>query len=170
LLFEAGNDPLTGVANSRYLVDAFGAETRRFARTGRAFSLLIFDLDGLKQINDGFGQLVGSRALCRLANVLRAQCRNIDVIARQGGDEFAVILPETTMGGAEIFAKRIRERLAQDFQHPPLAVSFGAAVYTGSGTFEELFAAADQALFSMKGRMPISSIAGDSEYIESQDS
>ncbi|HLJ15293.1 MAG TPA: diguanylate cyclase [Bryobacteraceae bacterium] len=152
LLFMAGNDPLTGLANGRYLVDSFHAETKRYARTARTFSLLIFDLDGLKQINDSFGHLVGSRALCRVANVLRSQCRNIDVIARPGGDEFTVILPETMMDGAQIFGRRICQRLADDHQHPQLTVSFGAAVYPGAGTFEDLFSTADKALYAMKAR------------------
>ena len=150
----AGDDPLTGVANGRYLVDSFNAETKRHGRTERPFSLLVFDLDGLKHINDTYGHLVGSRALCRLANVLRSQCRNIDIIARQGGDEFTVILPETAMGGARTFGKRICERLSEDHQHPHLTVSFGAAVYQGSGTFEDLFASADKAMYAMKSLSP----------------
>lgn len=150
----AGNDPLTGVANGRHLVDSFNAETKRYARTERTFSLLVFDLDGLKQINDTYGHLVGSRALCRVANVLRSQCRNIDIIARPGGDEFTVILPETSMEGAQIFAKRISQRLADDHQHPHLTVSFGAGVYPGAGTFEDLFATADKALYVMKNQLP----------------
>jgi len=152
LRFVAGNDPLTGLANGRYLIDAFNAETKRYGRTVRPFSLVVFDLDGLKKVNDTYGHLVGSRALCRLANVLRSQCRTIDVIAHQGGDEFTVILPETILSGAQAIAKRICERLTDDHQHPRLSVSFGAAVYSGSGTFDDLFAAADQALYAMKRR------------------
>lgn len=168
MLFMAGTDPLTGVANGRHLADAFNVEARRFARTGRAFSLLVFDLDGLKHVNDSYGHLVGSRALCRLANVLRSQCRNIDLLARQGGDEFTVILPETTLDGARIFAKRICERLSEDLQHPHLTVSFGAAVYPGSGTFGELFAAADRRLYAMKRQSPHARIGETPFYMESQ--
>lgn len=166
ILSEAGNDPLTGVANSRYLVDAFKAETKRYGRTQRPFSLIVFDLDGLKRINDHYGHLVGSRALCRLANVLRSQCRNIDIVARQGGDEFTVILPETTIQGAQTFATRVLERLSKDHQHPPLTVSYGAAVYSGSGTFEDLFATADEALYSMKGATRHPSVV-ETRYAES---
>jgi len=168
LLLMAGNDPLTGLANGRYLVDSFHAETKRYARTARAFSLLIFDLDGLKQVNDSFGHLVGSRALCRVANVLRSQCRNIDVIARPGGDEFTVILPETTLDGAQIFAKRICQRLAEDHQHPQLTVSFGAAVYPGDGTFEDLFTTADKALYAMKARKPRCRVLEPQQYASAQ--
>lgn len=154
ILHMAANDPLTGVANGRYLVDAYNAEAKRHGRTGRPFSLLVFDLDGLKLINDNYGHLVGSRALCRFANVLRSQCRNIDIIARQGGDEFTIILPETAIGGAYTFGKRICQRLSEDHQHPHLTVSFGAAVYQGSGTFEDLFASADKAMYAMKSLSP----------------
>ena len=154
ILIMAGNDPLTGLGNGRHALESFHTETNRYARTARTFSLLIFDLDGLKQINDSYGHLVGSRALCRVANVLRSECRNIDIIARPGGDEFTVILPETTMDGATTFARRICQRLANDHQHPQLAVSFGAAVYPGVGTFEDLFATADTALYEMKGWKP----------------
>lgn len=168
ILSVAGNDPLTGLANGRYLIDSFNSEARRYARTERTFSLLVFDLDGLKQINDKYGHLIGSRALCRVANVLRSQCRNIDITARPGGDEFTVILPETTMAGAESFAKRICQRLSEDHQHPPLAVSFGAAVYPGSGTFEDLFAAADNALYAMKIQSPHGQIPKCPAYVDSQ--
>jgi len=154
ILHLATNDPLTGVANGRYLVEAFNAEAKRHGRTGRPFSLLVFDLDGLKNINDSYGHLVGSRALCRFANVLRSQCRNIDIIARQGGDEFTIILPETAIGGAHAFGRRICQRLLEDHQQPHLTVSFGAAVYEGSGSFEELFASADQAMYAMKSQSP----------------
>ncbi len=168
ILLMAGNDPLTGVANGRYLVDAFNAETKRHGRTERPFSLLIFDLDGLKRINDTYGHLVGSRALCRLANVLRSQCRNIDIISRQGGDEFTVILPETATIGAQTFAKRICQRLSEDHQHPHLAVSFGVAAYHGSGTFEELFAAADKAMYAMKSLSPHARTEATPTYAGSQ--
>jgi diguanylate cyclase (GGDEF)-like protein/PAS domain S-box-containing protein len=166
ILIVAGSDPLTGVANGRYLADSFNTETMRYGRTERPFSLLVFDLDGLKQINDTFGHLVGSRALCRLANVLRSQCRNIDIIARQGGDEFTVILPETSMKGAQVFAERICNRLSSDHQDPHITVSFGTAVYLGSGTFSDLFAAADEAMYSMKKLSACSRIPETPRYQE----
>jgi diguanylate cyclase (GGDEF)-like protein len=166
--FMAGNDPLTGLANGRHMVDSFNAETKRYARTERPFSLLIFDLDGLKQINDSYGHLVGSRALCRVANVLRAQCRNIDIIARPGGDEFTVILPETTIDGAQTFAKRICQRLEDDHQHPQLTASVGVAVYPGAGTFEDLFNTADKALYTMKSRSPRCQVLETPRYAGAQ--
>lgn len=88
-------DPLTGLANYRRLLDALDSEIKRCARTGRSFAVLLLDLDGLKKINDDHGHQVGSRALGRVANILRIHCRAIDTAARYGGDEFGVVLPET---------------------------------------------------------------------------
>jgi diguanylate cyclase (GGDEF)-like protein/PAS domain S-box-containing protein len=145
------SDPLTGLANYRRLLDVFEAETQRSGRTGRCFALLLLDLNGLKKINDSHGHLVGSRALCRLAHVLRQQCRAVDTAARHGGDEFAIILPETDADGARNLALRVAERLAHDGEEPPLSFSFGVAVYPRDAkTIDELLGAADHALYEMK--------------------
>ena len=98
------SDPLTGLANYSRLVDALGAEIQRSRRTGRSFSVLLFDLDGLKKVNDNHGHLVGSAAICRVADVLRANSRAIDTPARYGGDEFALVLPETEVNAARVVA------------------------------------------------------------------
>jgi len=147
----ATTDPLTGVANYRKLIDVLAAEIRRSGRTGRPFAVLLLDLDGLKKINDAHGHLVGSRALWRLANVLLAQCRTIDTAARYGGDEFAVVLPETGAEPARQVARRISERLANDGEEPSLSVSVGLAVYPQDGEMiESLLGAADRALYAAK--------------------
>jgi GGDEF domain-containing protein len=78
----AVTDPLTGLANYRRLLDAFDSEVKRYGRTGRSFAVLLLDLDGLKKINDAHGHLVGSRALSRLAGILRIHYRDIDTAAR----------------------------------------------------------------------------------------
>ena len=111
---QAAKDPLTGLANYRHLVDILDAEIRRSKRTGREFALLLLDLDGLKQINDRYGHVTGSQALCRVADVLSMGCRDIDTAARFGGDEFALVLPETGAEAASLVAHRIRESLAND--------------------------------------------------------
>jgi len=85
----AVTDPLTGLSNYRKLLEVLDSEIKRCDRTGRPFAVVLLDLDGLKKINDALGHLVGSRALCRVAQVLRSHCRATDTSARYGGDEFA---------------------------------------------------------------------------------
>jgi diguanylate cyclase (GGDEF)-like protein/PAS domain S-box-containing protein len=147
----AVTDPLTGLGNYRRLFEALDAEVKRTGRTGRPFAVLLLDLDQLKKINDRYGHLIGSQALCRLADVLRVDCRAIDTAARYGGNEFAVILPETTAAAARLVASRIRSRLATDSLQPPLSASIGVAVYPQDGeTMEALLRTADRELYGMK--------------------
>ncbi len=149
----AVSDPLTGLANYRRLLHVLEGETQRSRRTGRSFAVLLLDLDGLKTINDRHGHLVGSRALNRLANVLRLNSRVMDTPARYGGDEFALVLPEADSQAAEQVARRICQRLAADGEMPGLSVSAGVAVFPQDGdTVEKLLGAADRALYRMKGR------------------
>lgn len=148
---QAANDSLTGLANYRHLVDVLDLEIKRSKRTGRKFALLFFDLDELKRINDSHGHLVGSQALCRLADVLSSCCRVIDTPARFGGDEFAVVLPETNAREASLVAQRVCESVANDDKGPKLSVSFGIAVHPQDGdTIESLLRHADSELYSMK--------------------
>ncbi len=150
---QAAQDPLTGLANYRHLVEILDSEIKRSERTGREFALLFLDLDGLKKINDRFGHVVGSQALCRLADVLCNSCRNMDTAARFGGDEFAVILPETGEVPANLVAGRICENLARDGRKPKLSVSIGIAIYPKDGEkIDTLMGAADIALYAMKAR------------------
>jgi diguanylate cyclase (GGDEF)-like protein len=149
----AVSDPLTGLANYRRLLDVLESETERTNRNGRAFAVLLLDLDGLKKINDTYGHLVGSRALCRLADTLRIHCRAIDTAARYGGDEFALVLPESQETEAQQVATRIREVLAQDNETPPLSASIGISIYNGNGErIEKLLSDADQHLYAEKSR------------------
>jgi diguanylate cyclase (GGDEF)-like protein/PAS domain S-box-containing protein len=148
---RAASDGLTGLANYRQLVDVLDGEIMRSKRTGREFTLLFLDLDGLKQINDRHGHQTGNRALCRLANVLRLCCRSIDTAARYGGDEFALVLPETAAGPATLVARRICELFEVDAEKPRLTVSVGIASYPQDAeTIGPLLYAADKALYSMK--------------------
>ncbi len=149
----AASDSLTGLANHRRLLEVLESEIQRSRRTGRSFALLLFDLDGLKKINDQFGHLTGSRAIKRLGMALRSSSRSIDTPARYGGDEFALVLPESGEEEATQAAMRICERLARDGQEPPVTVSVGVSVYPTHGTsIEKLLGAADRALYRMKGR------------------
>jgi diguanylate cyclase (GGDEF)-like protein len=144
-------DPLTGLANYRRLTDTLDLEIKRSHRSGRPFAILLFDLDQLKQINDTHGHLAGSRALCRLADILRVYCRSIDMAARYGGDEFAVVIPEARKEDARQVAARICNRIAEDSERPALSVSVGLSFFPDDGdTMDALFAAADRALYHMK--------------------
>jgi diguanylate cyclase (GGDEF)-like protein len=144
-------DPLTGLANYRQLLDVLDSEIKRYRRYERSFAVLLLDLDGLKTINDTHGHLVGSRALCRLAEVLRAHCREVDTPARYGGDEFAVVFPETGSSQAQQIATRIRELIASDAECPSISVGVGSAVFPEDGeTIDKLLSAADLALYGMK--------------------
>jgi diguanylate cyclase (GGDEF)-like protein len=149
----AASDSLTGLANHRRLLEAIENEIQRSRRTRRSFAVLLFDLDDLKKINDKYGHLTGSAAIKRLGVVLRNGSRAIDTAARYGGDEFALVLPESGEREAERTATRICDQLAQDGQEPFISVSVGQAVYPADGTtIEQLLGAADLALYRMKGR------------------
>jgi diguanylate cyclase (GGDEF)-like protein/PAS domain S-box-containing protein len=155
------SDSLTGLANHRRLFEVLNAEIRRSKRTEREFSLVLLDLDGLKQINDRFGHLVGDRALCRLAQILADCSRSIDTAARHGGDEFAVVLPETGEDHAMMVARRICELVAKDAEEPALAVSVGVASYPKEAeTIAALLSAADNDLYAMKDKRSRAAGAG----------
>ena len=158
---ETLSDSLTGLANHGKLFEVLHAEICRSKRTGREFSLLLLDLDGLKAINDRSGHLVGNRALCRLAQILSDCCRSIDTAARQGGDEFALVLPETGAAASTLVARRICELLAKDSEEPALSVSVGVASYpTDAENVGTLLYAADRVLYAMKDQRSKAARAG----------
>jgi diguanylate cyclase (GGDEF)-like protein len=147
------SDSLTGLANYRRMVDVLQAELERSGRTNRPFSLLLMDLDGLKIINDHYGHLTGSRALTRVADILQLHCRSIDTAARYGGDEFALVLPESDMFAAQLVADRIQNRLQADEEEPALRLSIGIATFPHCGvTVQQMLEQADKVLYTMKAR------------------
>ncbi|MGH9675612.1 MAG: diguanylate cyclase [Candidatus Acidiferrum sp.] len=149
----AVSDALTGLANYRRLLDVLENETERTDRNGRPFAVLLLDLDGLKKINDAYGHLEGSRALCRTADILRVHCRAIDTAARYGGDEFALVLPESQEKEAQQVANRIRVVMAEDDEQPQLSASIGISIYRGEGErIEKLLSEADRDLYAEKSR------------------
>lgn len=155
LRHQASTDSLTGLANHRRLFEELHAEICRSNRTGREFSLILLDLDGLKQVNDLFGHPTGDRALCRLGQILRDCSRSIDTPARHGGDEFALVLPETGMASATLVAHRICDLLAGEVEEPSLSVSVGIASHPRDAeTIGTLLYAADRALYAMKDKRP----------------
>jgi diguanylate cyclase (GGDEF)-like protein/PAS domain S-box-containing protein len=150
---QAESDSLTGLANHRRLFEVLLTEISRSKRTEREFALLLLDVDQFKKINDKYGHMVGDRALCRLADVLRSCCRSIDTAARQGGDEFALVLPETGAADAALVGERIGELLAKDVEEPVLSVSVGVAAYPRDAeSVGPLLYAADAAMYAMKGK------------------
>ena len=147
----AVSDPLTGLANYRKLLDVLENETERSNRTGRPFSILLIDVDGLKRINDTYGHLVGSRAICRLGDILRMNSRAVDTAARYGGDEFVLVLPEAREKEAHQVALRIQQVMRNDPEEPVISASIGASTYSGdNGRIEKLLSDADRNLYAQK--------------------
>ena len=150
-MFRTILDALTGAHNKRYLMEFLEREVSRAVRHQRPLAVLLLDVDEFKSINDELGHLIGSRAVCRLAETLRASCRATDTAARYGGDEFVVILPDTDEEGARVVIQRVHDRLAEDTDKPELAVSAGIALYPrDGGTPTTLLSAADRALYIVK--------------------
>ena len=146
-------DALTGLANYRLLMERLQREVIRSERTGRPFSVVLLDVNRMKQINDEHGHVAGSRALCRIATALRASSRAVDTAVRYGGDEFVLLMPESDATAAAELAGRVIESLARDPGATPVTVSIGAATYPADGaTMEALLEAADRALYRMKDR------------------
>ena len=150
-------DDLTQLHNSRYLVQALRREGKRSLRSGRPLSLLFVDLDGFKRLNDQHGHLHGSRALVEVATLIRDCSRETDIAARYGGDEFAIVLPDTGSEGAMAVANRLRERIREHAFLEAEGIKFRLTASAGIATMpgvavttEGLFQAADDAMYWVK--------------------
>jgi diguanylate cyclase (GGDEF)-like protein/putative nucleotidyltransferase with HDIG domain len=149
----ARTDSLTSLLNRRGFEELFETELERARRSGRPLSVIVGDLDGFKAVNDRFGHASGDRALERLSEILQTVKRRIDTAARIGGEEFAVIAPDTDHHAAYILAERMRREVRDTFSHEPfdLTISLGIATFPRHGaTAESLIGGADEALYAAK--------------------
>jgi diguanylate cyclase (GGDEF)-like protein len=151
LLALSISDPLTDLKNRRFMAERLEDELARSRRYGSALALLMIDLDRLKEINDAVGHDAGDRALMRVADAIRSSARGTDVAARWGGDEFAVLAPNTDATSAVALAERIRAAL-RGGGTAAVTVSIGVSSATGDAppSLEALVRAADASLYAAK--------------------
>ncbi len=146
---QARTDELTGLLNYRAFVDQFEVEFRRTERLNRPVSVIIADVDHFKKFNDTQGHLGGNEALKKISLQLRKGCRSYDILARFGGEEFVMVLPETPRSKAVAVAERLRQLVARAV--PALTMSCGVATYPeDAASSEELMAIADERLYRAK--------------------
>jgi diguanylate cyclase (GGDEF)-like protein/putative nucleotidyltransferase with HDIG domain len=149
----ARTDSLTSLLNRRGFEELYETELERARRSDRPLSVIVCDLDAFKAVNDRFGHAAGDRALERLSEILQTVKRRIDTAARIGGEEFAVIAPDTDQHAAYILAERIRREVRDTFASEPfpLTISLGIATFPRHGaTAESLIGGADEALYAAK--------------------
>jgi diguanylate cyclase (GGDEF)-like protein len=151
---SAVTDGLTGVFNHAYFIQALKREVLRARRHDLKLSLVMFDLDDFKRVNDTRGHLEGDRILMKTAAVIQESLREIDTAARYGGEEFAILLPETSRAGAHVVADRIRRRIEDRFRRRGATletISGGVATYPEDATSpEDLLRRADEGLYRSK--------------------
>jgi diguanylate cyclase (GGDEF)-like protein len=155
LRIASTQDPLTGLPNRRLMMDRLNGETAKVDRGHKVFSLALIDADHFKQINDRFGHDIGDKALVAIAEALGRSLRPYDLASRWGGEEFLVLLPETTGEQAREVANRLRtatesctdEQLPDDLE---ISVSIGVAEHHPSAPWDETVKRADNALYAAK--------------------
>ncbi|HWH96100.1 MAG TPA: GGDEF domain-containing protein [Baekduia sp.] len=158
---QSQHDPLTGVGNYRKLHERLHAAT---AVDPQRFALLTLDVDRFKEINESHGHLEGDRLLQEVGRVLIENVRATDVVARQGGDEFSVLIPQSGEEGASLLARRIEEALAtiEAADHAPVRASIGVAVFPQDGaTPDDLLEKADLDLRRTKERRRAAALLAD---------
>jgi len=146
-------DDLTGAANRRHFFEVVQAELERSQRYQRPFTVLYFDIDGFKDINDQWGHQVGDHLLCALVNRARRHLRKTDFLARLGGDEFIILLPETGPEAAQAAATKMQGALLDEMQshHWPVTFSIGTLTcLEGRLTPDELIVKADELMYKVK--------------------
>ncbi len=149
-------DALTEVSNKRYFLEALERELARAVRYDRELSLIMFDIDHFKQINDSFGHLAGDHVLKDLAQSVKARTRSEETVARYGGEEFAILVPETSHAGAVALAEQLREmvethRFSFEGEDIPMAISLGVASLEGHRyDMNEFIKLSDERLYAAK--------------------
>ena len=162
----ATRDSLTGLANRRLFDESLQREVARAQRLSTPLSLLVFDVDHFKQVNDTYGHQTGDTVLREVADALVANTKNYDVAARYGGDEFVVLLPGCSRDDALRVAERVRASIARAVGEAPVTISAGVATVPDNATdAERLMAAADSALYDAK-RTGRDRVAGSGRNIE----
>jgi diguanylate cyclase (GGDEF)-like protein/putative nucleotidyltransferase with HDIG domain len=165
---QAITDGLTGVKTHRFLMEALSSEWKRSTRANRPFALVLMDLDRFKFVNDFYGHLEGDVVLQRVGHILEQNCRRSDVVARYGGDEFVILMPETTIEQARQLANKLRGWVASDplLRDKNITASFGIAGFPVHGsTPQELIQVADSSMYLSKhqgGNSVSSAEQGDS--------
>ncbi len=150
---QAITDGLTGVKTHRFFMEALSAEWKRSTRAARAFALVLMDLDRFKFVNDFYGHLEGDLVLQRVGHILETNCRRSDVVARYGGDEFVILMPETNMEHARQLSAKLRSCVAADalLREKNISASFGIACYPLHGSSpQELIQVADASMYLSK--------------------
>ena len=150
---QAITDGLTGVKTHRYLMETLSSEWKRSTRANRPFALVLMDLDRFKFVNDFYGHLEGDVVLQRVGHILEQNCRRSDVVARYGGDEFVILMPETTVEQARQLASKLRGWVASDplLRDKNITASFGIAGFPIHGsTPQELIQVADSSMYLSK--------------------
>jgi len=147
-------DGLTGIYNRRYFELQIGSEIERASRYDGRLAIIMIDIDNFKRLNDEFGHLLGDEVLRQVSTVFGQQLRKVDVVCRYGGEEFAVVVPQTTGGNAMEVAEKLR-RMVEAYRFPgvpvKVTISAGVAEFPANGrTRDELVAAADAALYVSK--------------------
>jgi len=156
LRHRSRHDALTGLLNRRAIEEAMQAQMQRSRRTGESFSVLMFDLDHFKSINDRYGHVVGDRALRHAASTLKAGLREVDSLARIGGEEFLALMPGATLEASQPVAERLclsleKQPLGLEASHVSLSVSIGIAQWAGATEdASRLLARVDEALYQAK--------------------
>ncbi|MEW8624995.1 MAG: GGDEF domain-containing protein [Candidatus Thiodiazotropha sp.] len=148
-------DQLTGLLNRRGLEENFNSEVNRSQRVNQSFTLALADIDDFKAMNDRYGHLLGDQILKQIATVVRSQIRNIDTLARWGGEEFAILLDKSSLADSTYIAEKIRKAIQDLNQEQSLiseriTISIGVAEYRPGQTMLELFDHADNALYLAK--------------------